>query len=101
MLGLPVERNITSKEIFQVLDTPFRLIEEQIIHALEVCPPELSADIYQNGIHVTGGGSLLRGLKERLENSIQVPVTWTKSHFFPCLKGPRKYSPIQNTTRPF
>lgn len=74
MLGLPVERAIAPSEIFHVLDRPFRFIEEQIVQALEVCPPELSADIYQNGIYVTGGGSLLRGVKERLENSIQVPV---------------------------
>jgi rod shape-determining protein MreB len=87
MLGLPVERNITSTEIFQVLDTSFRLIEEQIVHALEVCPPELSADIYQSGIHVTGGGSLLRGLKERLENSIQVPVAIDKEPLLSVSKG--------------
>lgn len=75
MLGLPVERSIGADEIFDVLDPSFRFVEEQIVQALEVCPPELSADIYQNGIHVTGGGALLKGVKERLENSIQVPVT--------------------------
>lgn len=74
MLGLPVERAITASEIFGVLDRPFRLIEEQIVQALEVCPPELSADIYQTGMYVTGGGALLQGVKERLQNSIQVPV---------------------------
>jgi rod shape-determining protein MreB len=87
MLGLPVERNITSTEIYQVLDKPFRLVEEQIVQALEVCPPELSADIYQNGIHITGGGSLLRGLKERLENSIQVPIAIDKEPLLSVSKG--------------
>ena len=90
MLGLPVERSVKHNEVFQVLDKPFRLIEEQIIHALEVCPPELSADIYQTGIHVTGGGSLLRGLKERLENSIQVPVTLDKEPLLAVSKGASK-----------
>jgi rod shape-determining protein MreB len=101
MKGLPVERNVTSGEICQVLDRPFRLIEEQIIQALEVCPPELSADIFQNGIHVTGGGSLLRGVKERLENSIQVPVTLDKEPLLSVSKGiskvlgsPKKYQSI-------
>ncbi|MEI9918746.1 MAG: rod shape-determining protein [Bacteroidota bacterium] len=87
LLGLPVERTLTSGEIRQVIDKPFRLIEEQIVQALEVCPPELSADIYENGIHVTGGGSLLRGVKERLQNSIQVPVTMDKEPLLAVSKG--------------
>jgi rod shape-determining protein MreB len=87
MSGLPVERSISPSEICEVLDRPFRLVEEQIVQALEVCPPELSADIFQNGIHVTGGGALLRGVKERLENSIQVPVTLDKEPLLSVSKG--------------
>jgi rod shape-determining protein MreB len=87
MLGLPVERCVTPQEIMQVLDRPFRFVEEQIVQALEVCPPELSADIYQNGIHVTGGGALLKGLKQRLENSIQVPVTLDPTPLLSVSKG--------------
>lgn len=101
MKGLPVERTISASEIFPIIDKPFRLVEEQIVQALEVCPPELSADIYQNGIFVTGGGSLIRGVKERLENSIQVPVTLDKEPLLSVSKGitkvlanPRQYSPI-------
>lgn len=101
MLGLPVERTIGPNEIFEVLDRPFRLIEEQIVHALEICPPELSADIFQNGIHVTGGGALLRGVKERLENSIQVPVTLDKEPLLSVSRGisrvlanPKQYASI-------
>jgi rod shape-determining protein MreB len=41
---------------------------------LEVCPPELAADIYQNGIHITGGGALLHGIRERLEHVLQLPI---------------------------
>jgi rod shape-determining protein MreB len=87
MSGLPVERNITSREICEVLDKPFSLIEEQIVHALEICPPELSADIYQNGIHITGGSALLHGIRERLEKSIQVPVTLDKEPLLSVSKG--------------
>lgn len=101
MLGLPVERTIGPNEIFQVLDKPFRLIEDQIVQALEICPPELSADIFENGIHVTGGGALLRGVKERLENSIQVPVTLDKEPLLSVSKGiskvladPKKHASI-------
>ncbi len=97
--GLPVEISIASKEIRQVIDKPFRLIEEQVVQALEVCPPELSADIFQNGIHVTGGGSLLRGIKERLERSIQVPVTLDKEPLLSVSKGISKVlsNPKQHT----
>ncbi|HMJ69950.1 MAG TPA: rod shape-determining protein [Cyclobacteriaceae bacterium] len=101
MLGLPVERRITPQEILNVLDKPFRFIEDQIIQALEVCPPELSADIYQNGLHVTGGGALLKGLKQRLENSIQVPVTLDPTPLLSVSKGiskvlanPKQYAAI-------
>lgn len=101
MKGLPVERSVIPTELFQVLDKPFRLIEEQIVQALEVCPPELSADIYQNGIYVTGGGALLRGVKERLENSIQVPVALDPEPLLSVSRGiskvladPKKYKAI-------
>lgn len=101
MKGLPVERTVTSAEICQVLDRPFKLIEEQIVQALEVCPPELSADIYLNGIYVTGGGALLRGVKERLEQSIQVPVALDPEPLLSVSRGiskvlanPRQHSAI-------
>lgn len=101
MLGLPVERAITPMEILHVLDKPFRFIEEQIVQALEVCPPELSADIYQNGIYVTGGGALLKGVKARLENSIQVPVALDPEPLLSVSKGiskvlanPKKHASI-------
>lgn len=72
--GIPVTRTISSDEIAEILSKPFRTIEEGIIHALEVCPPELAADIYQNGIHITGGGALLHGIRERLEHVLQLPI---------------------------
>jgi rod shape-determining protein MreB len=101
MLGLPVERSIGPKEVCGVLDRPFRFIEEQIVQALEVCPPELSADIYQNGIYVTGGGALLKGIKERLEHSIQIPVTLDQQPLLSVSRGiskaltnPKKHAAI-------
>ena len=42
--------------------------------ALEISPPELSADIYDNGIHLTGGGALLRGLDKRLALKTKLPL---------------------------
>ena len=48
-------------------------IENAVLAALEKTPPELYADIVQNGIFLTGGGALLRGLDKRLYDKIQIP----------------------------
>ncbi len=57
-----------------VLDKSLSAIETAIIQTLETCPPELAADIYESGIHLTGGSALLRGLRERLEKRIKLAV---------------------------
>ncbi|HRS40043.1 MAG TPA: rod shape-determining protein, partial [Bacteroidia bacterium] len=49
-------------------------IEEAILKALEMTPPELSADIYRTGIYLTGGGALLRGLDQRISRKTKLPV---------------------------
>jgi rod shape-determining protein MreB len=74
LTGLPSMRRVDHREIAQILNKSMLTIEESIVQALEACPPELAADIYQSGIFVTGGGSLLRGMKERLERTIQLPI---------------------------
>jgi rod shape-determining protein MreB len=48
-------------------------IEDAILNALGDTPPELYADIVQNGIYLTGGGALLRGLAKRLTDKINIP----------------------------
>jgi rod shape-determining protein MreB len=73
--GLPITRMIDHLEMSEVLDKPINEIERAIRQTLETCPPELAADIYQNGLMITGGGAQLRGLKERLELKIKLPVT--------------------------
>jgi rod shape-determining protein MreB and related proteins len=72
--GIPVERTVGYQEVAMILEKSISAIEESIIQTLEKCPPELASDIYQSGIYVTGGGALLRGLKERLESSIKLKV---------------------------
>ncbi|MCU0418389.1 MAG: rod shape-determining protein [Cyclobacteriaceae bacterium] len=72
--GIPTTRTITATEIARVLEKPFQAIEQGIVHTLEVCPPELAADLYQNGIHITGGGALLRGIQKRLEVVLGLPI---------------------------
>ncbi len=85
--GIPVTKKIDHKEIFYVIDKSVSRIENTIVQTLETCPPELASDIYYNGIHVTGGNALLRGLKERFEARIQVPVHIDFNAFFSVSKG--------------
>ncbi len=66
MTGIPKVVKVTYSEIAIALDKSISKIEEAVLKALEISPPELSADIYDNGIHLTGGGALLRGLDIRL-----------------------------------
>lgn len=72
--GLPITRTVDHREICDVLEKSISALELAIIQTLETCPPELAADIYLNGIHITGGNALLRGLRERLQGKLNLPV---------------------------
>jgi rod shape-determining protein MreB and related proteins len=75
MTGIPKVIKVSYPEIAFALDKSISKIEEAVLKALEISPPELSADIYDNGIHLTGGGALLRGLDKRLSLKTKLPVT--------------------------
>lgn len=72
--GLPKQVVVTYSEIALALDKSISKIEEAILKALEITPPELSADIYQTGLYLTGGGALLRGLDKRVSRRTKLPV---------------------------
>ena len=72
--GLPKTINVTSTEIYEAIHMSLAKILEGIRVTLEHCPPELSGDIVDNGIILTGGGALLNGIKEWISNEIFVPV---------------------------
>jgi len=72
--GLPKTVEISSKEVHQALTESLEQILEAIRATLENCPPELSGDIVDHGIVLTGGGALLNGLKDWLAKQIIVPV---------------------------
>lgn len=74
MEGIPMSKVISQVELAHVLERPFKQIEECIHQSLEVCPPELAADIYKSGIYVTGGNAQLKGLKERLHKIFKLQV---------------------------
>jgi rod shape-determining protein MreB len=74
MTGIPKEIEVSYSEISHCLDKSISKIEAAILSALEMTPPELSADIYRTGIYLAGGGSMLRGLDYRISLKTKLPV---------------------------
>lgn len=72
--GLPGSVEITSADVRYVLSEPVNIIIAAIKETLEVTLPELAADIIDRGVYLTGGASQLRGLKELIEQEINIPV---------------------------
>lgn len=72
MTSLPVEATITYQEVAHCLDKSVTRIENGVLHVLEQTPPELYSDIVNNGIWLSGGGALLRGLAERLTEKVNI-----------------------------
>ncbi|OIP46917.1 MAG: rod shape-determining protein [Fibrobacteres bacterium CG2_30_45_31] len=74
MAGVPRTMTITSEEIREALNEPVTAIVEAVKQALGITPPELSADILDRGIIMTGGGSQLRGLDSRIRQETGLSV---------------------------
>lgn len=85
--GIPKVIVVGPLEIAKTLNDSINKIEEAILQTLEECPPELAGDIYTNGIYLTGGNSLLRGLKERLEARINIPIHQDPNALFSVMNG--------------
>jgi len=66
LTGIPKEIMVNYAEIAHALDKSISKIEAAVLNALEMTPPELSADIFRTGIYLAGGGSMLRGLDKRI-----------------------------------
>jgi rod shape-determining protein MreB len=73
--GVPKTITITDEEIRLALAETVNVIVDAVRVALERTPPELSADIVDRGIVLTGGGSMLRNLDKRLREETGLPVT--------------------------
>jgi len=73
MTALPIELPVSYSEVAHSLDKSLSKIETAILSVLERTPPELYADIVNNGIYLTGGGALLNGLDKRLADKINIP----------------------------
>ncbi len=72
MTSLPMEVPISYQEMAHCLDKSIVKVEATIMNTLENTPPELYADIVHNGIYLTGGGALMRGLEKRLTDRINI-----------------------------
>ncbi len=72
--GLPKTIDINSEEVASAFEESVQEIVQTAKNVLEKTPPELSADVIDHGIFLTGGGALLHGLDELLSGELQVPV---------------------------
>lgn len=74
LTGKPKELRVSYREIARALDKSIQRIEDAIMETLSLTPPELSADIYNTGLYLAGGGSMLRGLDKRISQKTDLPV---------------------------
>jgi rod shape-determining protein MreB len=74
IVGIPKTIKITSEEVREALEEPIAQIEAALKQSLEKTPPELSADIVDRGIVMSGGGALLRGLDKRMREATNLPI---------------------------
>ena len=74
LTGKPKQVQISHREIAKALDKSILRIEDSVMETLSQTQPELAADIYNTGIYLAGGGSMLRGLDKRLSQKTDLPV---------------------------
>ena len=74
LTGKPKQVQVSYREIAKALDKSILRIEDAVMETLSQTPPELAADIYNTGIYLAGGGSMLRGLDKRISQKTDLPV---------------------------
>jgi rod shape-determining protein MreB len=72
--GIPKTVHVTSQEIRECIQEPIQSVVEAVRRALEITPPELSSDIVDRGIVMTGGGALIRGLDRLIQHETNLPI---------------------------
>jgi rod shape-determining protein MreB len=72
--GIPKTVTVHSQEVRECIQEPIQAIMEAVRSALEITPPELSSDIVDRGIIMTGGGALIRGLDRLLQHETKLPI---------------------------
>lgn len=87
MTALPVEIPVNYQEIAHCLDKSLMKVEGAILNVLEQVPPELYADVVNNGIYLTGGGALLRGLDKRLYEKLNIKFNIAENPLHAVARG--------------
>ena len=87
MTALPMEIPVSYQEISHCIEKSISKLEAAVLAALEQTPPELYADIVKNGIYLTGGGALLRGLDKRLTDKIGIQFHIAEDPLLAVAKG--------------
>lgn len=72
--GLPVNLTVSSQDILEALEESSNMVVEAVLGVLERTPPELSADISDRGIYMTGGGCLVHGFDKLIQEKTGIPV---------------------------
>jgi rod shape-determining protein MreB len=85
--ALPMQIPVCYQEIAHCLDRSIAKIESAVLNALENTPPELYADILNNGIYLSGGGSMLRGISKRLADKIGIEFHVASEPLLSVAKG--------------
>lgn len=88
--GLPKMVEVQPQEIRKLLLHALETIKTTLIATLEVTPPELAGDLVDNGIHITGGGALIKGIKEYFESIVDVPVYISANPLNCVIEGTKK-----------
>ncbi|MFT3994247.1 MAG: rod shape-determining protein [Dysgonomonas sp.] len=87
MTSLPMDVPVAYQEMAHCLDKSLSKMDSAILSALEQTPPELYADIVKNGIYITGGGALLRGLSKRFTDRIGIQFHVAEDPLHAVAKG--------------
>jgi len=85
--GIPTSITINDEEIREAMKEPVAAVITVLMRALEKTPPELSADIYSNGIYLTGGGALIRGLDKLIEETTNLKTFVPNEPLISIVKG--------------
>ncbi|MCK0202332.1 rod shape-determining protein, partial [Ornithobacterium rhinotracheale] len=85
--GKPKEVVVNYKEVARALDNSISRIEDAVMETLSKTPPELAADIHNTGVYMAGGGSMLRGLDQRISKKTGLPVFLAEDPLRAVVKG--------------
>jgi rod shape-determining protein MreB len=88
--GLPKTIVVSAEEIRRAIEEPVNAIVDAVKNTLDKTPPELASDIMDKGIVLAGGGSLLKGLDERLKHETGMPIHVAEDPLFAVAIGSGK-----------